>query len=234
MSARPQALSVTTRRSCDVCLSNESGTAEDSTRMTAQLLADAQRVLRSCASSTRGSTAQQAAQRSLAQQVAHRLLALKARRRCECCWLAERHCVCGALPALAPLRRVRRIFTVVPPHELGNPASSIKLLHAAYPRSTRWAVSVCQPQHCHWPQPPHPHNHTNSCPGPLTRAAPQPRPSHRTHTGCGAAGRGVGRPCRSDGHTHRAAEVYSAYGSQPCWPQLMVTAHSHSPCPQLS
>ena len=29
--------------------------------------------------------------------------------------------MCGALPALAPLRRVRRIFTVVPPQELGNP-----------------------------------------------------------------------------------------------------------------
>ena len=43
------------------------------------------------------------------------------RRRCARCWLAERHCVCGALPALAPLRRVRRIFTVVPPQELGNP-----------------------------------------------------------------------------------------------------------------
>ena len=43
------------------------------------------------------------------------------RRRCARCWLAERHCVCGALPALAPLRRVRRIFTVVPPQELGHP-----------------------------------------------------------------------------------------------------------------
>ena len=29
--------------------------------------------------------------------------------------------MCGALPALAPLRRVRRIFTVVPPQELGTP-----------------------------------------------------------------------------------------------------------------
>ena len=43
------------------------------------------------------------------------------RRRCARCWLAERHCVCGALPALAPLRRVRRIFTVIPPQELGHP-----------------------------------------------------------------------------------------------------------------
>ena len=42
--------------------------------MTAQLLADAQRVLRSCA----GGSAAQLAQRSLAQQVAHRLLELKA------------------------------------------------------------------------------------------------------------------------------------------------------------
>ena len=50
--------------------------------------------------------------------------------------------MCGALPALAPLRRVRRIFTVVPPQELGNPASSIKLLHAAYPANARWAVST--------------------------------------------------------------------------------------------
>ena len=43
--------------------------------MTAQLLADARRVLRSCA----GGSAAQLAQRSLAQQVAHRLLELKAR-----------------------------------------------------------------------------------------------------------------------------------------------------------
>ena len=50
--------------------------------------------------------------------------------------------MCGALPALVPLRRVRRIFTVVPPQELGNPASSIKLLHAAYPANARWAVST--------------------------------------------------------------------------------------------
>ena len=50
--------------------------------------------------------------------------------------------MCGALPALAPLRRVRRIFTVVPPQELGNPASSIKLIHAAYPANARWAVST--------------------------------------------------------------------------------------------
>ena len=49
--------------------------------------------------------------------------------------------MCGALPALAPLRRVRRVFTVVPPQELGNPASSVKLLHAAYPGNARWAVS---------------------------------------------------------------------------------------------
>ena len=46
-------------------------------QMTAQLLADAQRVLRSCA----GGSAAQLAQRSLAQQVAHRLLELKARPR---------------------------------------------------------------------------------------------------------------------------------------------------------
>ena len=47
--------------------------------MTAQLLADAQRVLRSCASGSAAQLAQQVAQRSLAQQVAHRLLELKAR-----------------------------------------------------------------------------------------------------------------------------------------------------------
>ena len=47
------------------------------TPMTAQLLADAQRVLRSCA----GGSAAQLAQRSLAQQVAHRLLEVKARPR---------------------------------------------------------------------------------------------------------------------------------------------------------
>ena len=173
--------------------------------MTAQLLADAQRVLRSHASGGAAQLAQRSlAQRSLAQQVVQRLLELKARwrddvesklaqpsaswlsggssqrqrtplprarlgqpstslplgprwpaipprdtatcfrqrRRCGCCWLAERHCVCGALPALAPLRRVRRIFTVVPPQELGNPASSIKLLHAAYPSNARWAVTL--------------------------------------------------------------------------------------------
>ena len=103
--------------------------------MTAQLLADARRVLLSCTGS-RLSTVQQAAQ-----QVAHRLLELKARRRCERCWLASAQCVCSSLLAAAPLRHVRRIFTVVPPHELGNPASSIKLLHLAYPDNARWAVA---------------------------------------------------------------------------------------------
>ena len=49
--------------------------------MTAQLLADAQRVLRSCASGSAAQLVQQAAQRSLAQQVAHRLLELRARSR---------------------------------------------------------------------------------------------------------------------------------------------------------
>ena len=65
-------------------------------RMTAQLLADAQRVLRSFA----GGSAAQLAQRSLAQQVAHRLLELKAR------WRHTRRKQAGSALGQLALRRL--------------------------------------------------------------------------------------------------------------------------------
>lgn len=68
--------------------------------MTAQLLADAQRVLRSFAGGSAAQLAEGLAQRSLAQQVAHRLLELKAR------WRHTRRKQAGsALGQLAALRR---------------------------------------------------------------------------------------------------------------------------------
>ena len=72
----------------------------DTARMAAQLLADAQRVLRSFAGGSAVQLAEGLAQRSLAQQVAHRLLELKAR------WRHTRRKQAGSALGQLALRRL--------------------------------------------------------------------------------------------------------------------------------